>query len=90
MTGLPDTVSAMREAIANNHHEKLQRLAHQLKGAGGGYGYPSLTETAEVLEDAARAKDAEAAKLAFSELRALCKAVAAGRHAHTTAKGTGT
>ena len=90
VTGLGDTVSAMREAIANNHHEKLHGLAHQLKGSGGGYGYPQLTNAAKVLEDAANAKDAEAAKLAFSELCALCKAVEAGHHVHTTAKGTGT
>ncbi len=87
VAGLPDTVSAMREAMANNHYEKLQRGAHQLKGAGGGYGYPSLTETAKVLEDAANAKDAEAAKLAFGELCALCKAVQAGHQPHAAAKG---
>jgi response regulator RpfG family c-di-GMP phosphodiesterase len=88
--GLPKTISAMREALANNHHEGLQRLAHQLKGAGGGYGYPQLTDAAKVLEDAAKAKDAEAARLTLNKLSELCKAVEAGHHAHAAAKGTGT
>jgi signal transduction histidine kinase/CheY-like chemotaxis protein/HPt (histidine-containing phosphotransfer) domain-containing protein len=71
-------VAEMAEALANNCHEELRRLAHQLKGAGGGYGYQTLTETAKVIEDAAKAEDIEAAKLAMNELSRLCGAVAAG------------
>lgn len=90
VAGLPETVSAMREALANNHHEGLQRLAHQLKGAGGSYGYPQLTDAAKVLEDAAKAKDAEAARLALNDLSELCKAVEAGHQTHAAAKATRT
>lgn len=75
---LGGVVAEMAEALANNCHEELRRLAHQLKGAGGGYGYQSLTEAARVLEDAAKVGDIEAAKLAMNELSRLCKAVAAG------------
>lgn len=32
--------------------EKLRTLAHQLKGAGGGYGFPQVTELAAELEQA--------------------------------------
>ena len=45
----------MSKALANNGFEELRRLSHQLKGAGGGYGYTSLTEKARQLEDAAKA-----------------------------------
>ncbi len=38
--------SAAREADL----EPLRRLAHQLKGAGGGYGFPSLTSAAGLVE----------------------------------------
>ena len=75
VAGLPARLKAMREALAGNHCEELQRLAHQLKGAGGSYGYPSLTDAASILEDAAKARDLEAANLALSELGALCRAV---------------
>jgi len=87
VTGLPGTLSGMREAMASHHYAELQRLAHQLKGAGGGYGYPQLTDAAKVLENAAKAKDAEGATLAFGELCALCNAVEAGRQAHAPTKG---
>ncbi len=76
---LPDTLAAMAETLANNAHDELRRLAHQLKGAGGGYGYPSLTDKARALEDAAKAADVEAARLALNELQALTRAVIAGR-----------
>ena len=69
----------LEQALANNHYQRLQRLAHQLKGAGGGYGYPSLTEAAKILEDTAKAKDVEAANLALNELNASCRAVISGR-----------
>jgi two-component system, sensor histidine kinase and response regulator len=89
VAGLPETISAMREALANNHYERLQRLAHQMKGAGGGYGYPHLTDAARILEDAAKAQDAEGGRLAMKQLRDLCKAVQAGHQAHAAAKGDG-
>jgi signal transduction histidine kinase/CheY-like chemotaxis protein/HPt (histidine-containing phosphotransfer) domain-containing protein len=78
VAGLPDTLSAMREASANNHHDRLQRLAHQLKGAGGGYGYPMLTQEAAILEQAAKAADSEQARLVLRRLTDLCQAVRRG------------
>ena len=40
MEHLAGLIDAMRQAIADGRHEELQRAAHNLKGAGGGYGYP--------------------------------------------------
>ena len=84
---LPRRIVAMRQALANTHHEELRRLAHQLKGAGGGYGYPCLTEGARALEDAAKACDVEAATLALKDLIALSHAVAAGRGTPVSSEG---
>jgi len=84
---LPGTLEAMSESLANNGHQELQRLAHQLKGAGGGYGYPLLTEQARKLEDAAKAGDPEAARLALNELQALFRAVIAGHKVSTVSEG---
>ncbi|MBT3202319.1 MAG: hypothetical protein HN350_20660, partial [Phycisphaerales bacterium] len=87
VAGLPDTFSRMREAMANNHYERLRRLAHQLKGSGGGYGYPQLTDGARIMEDAAEAKDVEAAILTMNQLETLYRAIKAGCQAHAVAKG---
>ena len=90
VAGLGDAVTAMRDALANNHHKELQSLAHQLKGAGGGYGYPQLTDAARVLEDTAKAEDAEAGRLVLNQLGTLCRAIEAGHQTHATAKGANT
>ena len=37
--------------------EPMRDLAHQLKGAGGGYGFPGLTEAARELESACKEKN---------------------------------
>ena len=67
---------------------RLRDLAHQLKGAGGGYGYPVLTEAGKQLEGAARAHDREAAGLALGRLAALVRAVTSGRFGKTDTKVT--
>jgi len=89
IASLPEKIRAMRDALAYNDHEGLRRLAHQLKGAGGGYGYPSLTDKARALEDAAKAQDAEAGHLVIEELFALCRAILAGRPARDPAGESG-
>jgi len=75
VASLPNQLDNMRQALAHNHFEELQRLSHQLKGAGGSYGYPSLTDAARALEDAAADADTEAANLALKEMADLCRAV---------------
>jgi HPt (histidine-containing phosphotransfer) domain-containing protein len=84
---LPETADAMAQALSNNCFDELRRLAHQLKGSGGGYGYPSLTQQASKLEDSARAADGEAARLALDELKATVRAAVAGRDAGAAMKG---
>ena len=76
--GLPGQIEAMSLAAQAGRREELQRLAHRLKGAGGSYGYPLLTDVAKELEDAARAGDVEAAGMALGRLTALSRAVAKG------------
>jgi CheY-like chemotaxis protein/HPt (histidine-containing phosphotransfer) domain-containing protein len=86
---LPQTISSMAEALANNEIEGLRGLAHQLKGVGAGYGYPRLTELAGALEDALAACEMEAAALAVNQLRAVSRAVLAGRAAQGACKEQG-
>ncbi len=52
VASLPESISALRAAAEQPDRERLQSLAHQLKGAGGGYGFGAITEAAEHLETA--------------------------------------
>lgn len=47
----------MASAFQNGNFEQLKTLAHQLKGAGGGYGFSGLTPIASRLEQACKNHD---------------------------------
>jgi HPt (histidine-containing phosphotransfer) domain-containing protein len=49
---LPARATSLEELLSQNDLPELQRLAHQLKGAGGGYGFPQITDAAAGLEQA--------------------------------------
>jgi HPt (histidine-containing phosphotransfer) domain-containing protein len=51
---LPQRLAKLRLAACADNLPEVGRLAHQLKGAGGSYGFPALTEAAHELERAAR------------------------------------
>lgn len=50
---LPRRLSDMRAAVAEGQTEEVQRFAHQLKGAGGGFGFGQITRAAWRVEKAA-------------------------------------
>ncbi len=50
VAGLPERASSLRAAMADGRHDDLKRLAHQLKGAAGGYGFAPITIAAGELE----------------------------------------
>src|SRR5262249_13984350 len=52
--GLGERIRALREAWSGEDRDLLGRLAHQLKGSAGGYGFPTLGSTAADLEQALR------------------------------------
>lgn len=75
VNGLEKRLHEMEEALAAHDLETLRRAAHQLKGSGGGHGYPVLTDRAAALERHAKEKAlAECAK-ALHDLRQLCQRV---------------
>jgi HPt (histidine-containing phosphotransfer) domain-containing protein len=47
---LPQRLAAMHSALASANLEQLRTLAHQLKGAAGGYGFPKLGEAAALVD----------------------------------------
>jgi PAS domain S-box-containing protein len=75
---LPERLAEMRQAAEAGRWEVLRRLAHQVKGAGGSYGYLCLTEAAREVESHANPEDAERARMALANLARLCERVRAG------------
>ena len=47
---LPDMQKAINNAYTENKIEELSGLIHQMKGVGGNYGYPTLTELCSKME----------------------------------------
>ena len=75
LEGLDRRLTTMEDAIRASDFEALRTAAHQLKGTGGGYGYPILTERAAKLERCARQHTIEDCTSALAELRELCSRV---------------
>jgi CheY-like chemotaxis protein/HPt (histidine-containing phosphotransfer) domain-containing protein len=51
---LPGRDAELREALASAALDRVETVAHQLKGAAGGYGFPCITEAAARLERSVR------------------------------------
>ena len=68
---LPARRRSLQALLEANALDALQVAAHQLKGAGGGYGFQPITDTAARLEQALReGVDASALK---DHCQALCE-----------------
>ncbi len=75
---IPGRLEAIEEAIGQGDHERVAAIAHQLKGAGGGYGFPPISDAAAALERAARAEaDHERVRANASALIEVCRRAAA-------------
>jgi CheY-like chemotaxis protein len=53
---LPERVSTIKTLMAENDVSALKQAIHQLKGAGGGYGFPAITHAAGKVESRLRAE----------------------------------
>jgi len=73
---LPARVDALLERLAAGDVAELARLTHQLKGVGGGYGFPTLTTSAGNAEAVLKASnDMERIRVAVDELVALMRGI---------------
>ncbi len=72
---LPGRADSVEQLLSGGEKEDLQRLAHQLKGAGGGYGFAAVTEVAASLEQAL--KEGAAAEILEKRATALCETLRA-------------
>ena len=76
---LEDDINAMKKAFDQGNYDELRSLAHQIKGAGGSYGYQLLTDITTVLEEAATVKDTETCMITLKKLTTICIAIVKGR-----------
>jgi len=61
-------IDKYRQALAGGDFESIRMMGHKLKGTGGGYGFPVLTEIGGKLEELALAKNAEGLRAKIEEL----------------------
>lgn len=54
-----EDVALIGEALAREDFESIRSLGHKMKGTGGGYGFPEITEIGGALEEAAKGKRGE-------------------------------
>jgi PAS domain S-box-containing protein len=77
---LQEKLDDLRRAFEEANWTGISSVAHQLKGAGGGYGFPVITEFAGNIEGLALGApvDSEKVKSAIDELAKVCKQAQAG------------
>ena len=71
---LPSYLRRIEDAVAEGDLDVAARTCHDLKGAAGGYGYPSISALASSLEVSLRVGDfGEEVKELLEALRELCQ-----------------
>ena len=76
---IPDRIAALLKMVESSDWEGTTTIAHQLKGAGGSYGFDIITDRALVLEKAARdATSPDAIRTAADALVDVCRRIRAG------------
>ncbi len=75
VNGLINRLRSMEDALQHNDLDGLRRLFHQLKGSGGGHGYPLLTSKAADLERLVINSNVEQLKAGLEELTHLMSRV---------------
>ena len=68
-------LEAIQTALSAGDLEPVQRLGHNMKGAGAGYGFDGITELGAALEDAAKQSDLAGAQGLLTELEAYLNRV---------------
>ena len=76
---MPQRIDAFQQTWTDKNPEELGRLAHQMKGAAGSYGFSQLTSHAAKLERAVKDHQPEEEVLkSLQELIRMCSQVRAG------------
>ena len=79
---MPQRVSAIERAAQQADLATIAGLAHQLKGAAGGYGFGTITDAAAVLEQQAQASEKiDEVHASIDALLSLCRRAVVGPNA---------
>jgi len=71
---LPQRVTAIEQAMEQVDLSTIADISHQLKGAGGGYGFPTITDSAAVVEQLAKdGADVQSLQKSVQDLLSLCQ-----------------
>ena len=83
---LNERIDAIRAAAEAADANQLKTLAHQLKGAAGGYGFPNISDAAKAVEQVALNGELERINEAVRRLADLC--AQATKHAPNSSPST--
>lgn len=73
---VPEKLERLETLLSAEDWDELKRLAHQLKGAAGGYGFAVVTDCAQRLESSLQKPgDVEAIQLRAQDLMSLLAAI---------------
>ena len=61
-------IKCMLECLKQSDYESIRILGHSMKGAGGGYGFDTITDIGSSLEQAAKDKNFEKIRKLVDEL----------------------
>jgi HPt (histidine-containing phosphotransfer) domain-containing protein len=78
VNGLSDRLGELKSAHEALDWELLRTLAHRLKGAGGSYGYPAISELGKTMEDEFKSHRANDIAGLMKRFEQLIDAAAAG------------
>ncbi|MBX3357868.1 MAG: Hpt domain-containing protein [Phycisphaeraceae bacterium] len=67
---MPQRLADMRKRWESQQLDELKRLAHQLRGAGGGYGFPAIGAAAGRLEEILKAMVDRGADVSAAQVQA--------------------
>lgn len=62
-------IQVLQDALAQGDYETIRIVGHGMKGSGGGYGFDTITEIGDALEQAARARESDAIRRWVGKLR---------------------
>jgi len=79
MLRLPTFQEKINAAYREHDTEEFSNLIHQLKGVGGGYGYPMLTEICVKIESQVLTEDATNMKVSMQEFDSMVEQILAGK-----------
>ena len=69
----------INHAFTANDNDELARIIHQLKGVGGGYGYPKLTELCANMEEKIESQDGEGVAILINDLNSMVDKIINGK-----------